>query len=128
MKKTFTATIFLTLFSLSASPALALTGVWDGVACNRKGICGFCDMVKVGANITDLLIELTFAVAAFMIVVGAIMMMISAGNQNRYELGKKFVTNAILGIFIALASWIIVNTVFHLMTGNPNYPWNSISC
>jgi hypothetical protein len=85
-------------------------------------------MIKVGANIIDMLVQLTFAIAALMIIVGAIMMIISAGSEDRYKQGKKFVTNAILGIFIALASWVIINTVFHLMTGNPNYPWNSITC
>jgi len=125
-----TALLSVLLFSV-ALPATAQ--VWDGrydVTCNQsgQGPCTFCDALKVASNIIDFLIEAVFVIAVLMIVYGALMMMVSAGNEQRYTHGKGAITNAVIGIVIALGSWIIVNTLLHIISGNPDLPWATITC
>lgn len=130
MKKALTAILFLSLFIFSVSPAFA--AVWSGrydVTCNEADqVCNLCDLVKVASNIIDLLVQLTFAVGALAIVVGAGMMIFSAGSEQKFSQGKKLITNAVIGIVIAVASWLIINTIFHLITGNPDFPWAELKC
>ena len=76
-----------------------------------------------------MLAELTFAIGALMIVAGGVMMMVSAGNEERFSQGKKFITNAVIGIVIAVSAWVIVSELFHLITGGGlDLPWETIPC
>ena len=104
--------------------------IWEGVTCNQsgQGPCTFCDFVKVAANVVGVLRNLAFGVAVIAIIAGAILMIISAGNPGRFNTGKSFIINAIIGVVIALMAWIIIGTVLHLLTRNPNLPWNEIIC
>ncbi len=122
--------VSLLLFTI-ATPVSAQ--IWNGrytVICNQsgEGPCDFCDAIKVTANIVDFLVEITLVLAVLMIVYGALMMMISGGNEQRYTGGKSAITNAVIGIAIALGSWLIVNTIIHVLSGNPNIPWAEIAC
>ena len=132
MKKTLsTVLVSIILYGLLFTPALAqVMNIWEGVTCNEPGAdpCTLCDMLKVVANIVDFLVKAALAIGALMIVYGAILMMISAGSQERYRKGKSAVTSAFIGVFIALASWVIINTILHVLTGNPDFPWHTIAC
>ena len=116
--------------------AQAQWSIWEGadgqnkVICNQsgEGPCTFCDFVKVAANVVGVLRNLAFGVAVIAIIAGAILMIISAGNPGRFNTGKSFIINAIIGVVIALMAWIIIGTVLHLLTRNPNLPWNEIIC
>jgi len=56
-------------------------------------------------------------------------MMISAGNEERFSQGKKFITNAVIGIVIAVSAWVIVSELFHLMAGGGlKLPWETLQC
>ncbi len=117
--------------------AQAQLSIWEGadgqnkVTCHLSSAatpCTFCDLVKVAVNTVEVLRNLAFGVAAIAIVTGAIIMMVSAGNPGRFGMGKSFIINAIIGVVIALVAWIIIGVVLHLLTGNPNLPWNEIKC
>ena len=130
MKGILTIIVLLILFFVSFSPVLA-TGIWDDVTCHKaaEATCKACDLYQVINNIVQMLAELTFAIGALMIVAGGVMMMISAGNEERFSQGKKFITNAVIGIVIAVGSWIIVSELFHLMAGGGvALPWKTLPC
>jgi len=56
-------------------------------------------------------------------------MMISAGNEERFSQGKKFITNAVIGIVIAVSAWVIVSELFHLIAGGGvALPWKTLPC
>ncbi len=135
-KKTLPVIVLsLALCGLFFAPfvAQAANPIWEGrnpVECNQpnKDSCTLCDALKVAANVVDFLIKIALALGVLMIVYGAILMMISAGNQERYSTGKKAMTGAFIGVFIALTSWIIVNTVLHILAGEAAFPWSIIQC
>ncbi|HMB17606.1 MAG TPA: hypothetical protein VKO61_01710 [Candidatus Paceibacterota bacterium] len=104
--------------------------IWEGVTCNQQGEgpCDFCDMIKVISNIVNFLTRLAYIVAAAAIVAGGIMMMISGGNEKRFSKGKSLITNAVIGVVITLTAWIIVNTLFHILTGDEQFIWSEIVC
>ena len=130
MKGILTIIVLLILFFVSFSPVLA-TGIWDDVTCHEdaEATCKACNLYQVINNVIQMLAELTFAIGALMIVAGGVMMMVSAGNEERFSQGKKFITNAVIGIVIAVSAWVIVSELFHLIAGGGlELPWETIPC
>ena len=120
-----------------AANAQVFPSIWKDVDCNVSPDpgdyanivpCTECDAIKVASNIVTLLVQIALVLGSIMIVYGALMMVVSAGNVSRYENAKKTMTAAIIGVLIALMSWVIINTVLHVLTGDPNFPWAEIEC
>ena len=128
--------IFLgfSLLSLVFMPfAVQAVNIWEGTSgggCNNnpKG-CNLCDALKVAASITNFLIQMSFVIVAAMIIWGAIRIMLPPGDsKSNLAAAKKIFTSAVWGLVIVLASWAIINTTFHVLTGKPGYPWDKIEC
>lgn len=144
------AAVAVAVFVTSLTPALAqspldnlerdcaITNIWCGAKCGGapivgnvgpKGPCDFCDALVVARNITVLLMWFATLAAVIMIVVGALMMLFAAGSEERFASGKKTIMNAVIGLAIALAAWLAVNTVFQFLApGGANVPWAQINC
>lgn len=132
-QKIFFAIIsFVFLFSV-AVPVFAIN-IWEGTTCapdpsqGPTASCSLCDGLIVAQNIIRLLWELAIPIAVAMIIFGAFQMMFSAGSATLFATGKKTIFRAIEGLCWALAAWLIINTVLHLLAGHLNLPWNQISC
>ncbi|MEX2436812.1 MAG: pilin [Candidatus Paceibacterota bacterium] len=106
--------------------------IWGGrnpVTCNVEGACGLCDAFKVGANITDFMINIALLLGVLMTVYGGFLMMTAGSSQEKYSRGKSAITWAIIGMIVVLSSWVIVNTLIHVLAGEGvNVPWATISC
>jgi len=133
VKKTF----FFSLAAFLSFPLFASAqNIWKGAKCGGiaivtggpTGPCSFCDAVIVSSNIITYLTELAIVIAVAMIAYGAILMMISAGNQTKFADGRSTMTSAIIGLVVTLSAWLIVNTILHLLSGNSPIPWNQIQC
>ena len=134
MKKVFTKILLSTFyFLLSVRFASAQLNIWEGtgeggVTCNVGGPCSFCDALKVTSNIVQLLFQIAIPIAVAMIIYGALRLMFAGGSTERVTQSRKIMTSAVIGLIIALSAWIIVNTLLHVLTGNPSFPWNEITC
>lgn len=131
MKRIFSVLIIgLILMPFSA---LAIN-IWKGTSCapdpnkGPTGACSLCDGLIVAQNIIMLLWELAIPIAVAMIIWGALQMILAAGNQQKFSRGREIITNAVWGLIIALAAWLIVNEILHLMTNGLDIPWSQIEC
>lgn len=100
------------------------------VPCGGEGEapCTFCHLSQLGQNVINFLIEITSVLAIAFIVYGGIMMMLGSGNPTKIKESQGIIWSAIIGIVILSASWVILNTFFNLITGDPNWPWHTIQC
>jgi len=127
-----TITIAILLFGV-AFPALAID-IWKGAKCVEVAgggptqSCDFCDALTVTQNIIGYLTELAFVIVIAMIVWGALQMVISAGSSEKFAHGKKGITDAVIGLLVIMATWLIINEFLHIMTGGLAIPWDQISC
>lgn len=126
-----TITIAILLFSV-VSPALAIN-IWEGAKCAPEGggptsSCDFCDALTVAQNIIGYLTQLAFVLVTAMIVWGALQMVISAGSSEKFTHGKKGITDAVVGLLVIMATWLIINEFLHLMTGGIAIPWDKVHC
>lgn len=97
--------------------------------CNKTpGGCSLCNGVQVAINIVNTLTVLAIILTAGMMVYGAIRLMLSGGSEQMVKDAKGIFTSAIIGLIVVLCSWLIINTVMHIIAGSVNFPWANVQC
>jgi hypothetical protein len=66
-------------------------------------------------NVLNFLLGIFGTLAIIMLLIGGIMYMTSAGDDNRIEAGKKIFKYSVIGIVLALASLVIVQQIAKLL-------------
>lgn len=112
-QKTSAITTLVAAFLLSAFPSFAQI-----VRCGRRNqaACTLDDIYTTAASIAGFLIGASSIVAILFIVIGGIKLIFAAGNSKQIEEGKQTLFNAILGLVIVLAAYLIVNVVLSTLT------------
>lgn len=87
--------------------------ILGGSTSNISGL----SLQQIAMNVLRLLLSLVGFLAIISMIIGSVWMFSAAGDEDRYELGKKTVTYSIVGIIIAVASLIIVNQIKILIGG-----------
>jgi len=117
-------TTFLTAFKVFATTASAQTKVWSG-ACTAEGlfsangldldpgkdvatIQGFSCLI---ANLLSIAITGIGLLAFVMFVIASFRYLVAGGNSKNVELAKGTMTYAVVGIVVALSSFIILNLI-----------------
>lgn len=97
--------------------------------------CSACDLVKLGNDILAWLIGLLFVIFAVMVALAGYGLATAGGNPQAKSEAKQKLTNAIVGIIVVLASWLLVDTIMRglLSTGNTGVidgygPWADVRC
>lgn len=131
------AVVALVVVLTVAAPVAEAQNIWEGAWCGGTSIittggptgpCGFCDGLIVASNIIRFLFQISIVIAVGMIIWGAFQLMTAGGSEERVSGGKKTITAALTGLVIALAAWLIVNELLHLLSGRADFPWSQISC
>ena len=124
----FLAAILYFIFSLLVVNAALVP---CGTSANPTA-CNWCHLMQVIKNIIDLLMSIVFPLAAVMIVIGGITIATAGGSTERVAKGRQIVTAAVIGILIALLSWLIIDTIIKVVATNWGSlkigPWNKLGC
>lgn len=96
------------------------------------GICGFCQLFQLLDNIIKFMATIAPILAVGFIAYGAIVIMTAGGSPTKITDGRKIITRAVVGVLIVMGAWIIVSSVFLLITGSYRgvlpLPWHQIKC
>ena len=68
-------------------------------------------LTAIALSVLQFLLSIVGTLAIIMLVVGGIMYMTAAGNEDRIDTGKKIVLYSIIGIAVALAALVIVTQI-----------------
>ncbi|QQR65344.1 hypothetical protein IPH92_02055 [Candidatus Kaiserbacteria bacterium] len=122
--------LFITsLFLLTASVTYAAGLVPCGGG-PPEPMCRVCDFVAMGQGLMTWFIGASATIVALMFAFGGMKMVMSAGNTGKVSEGKEMMSNSIIGFFILLGAWLIVNTI--LMTvmsdGKGIEVWGTVQC
>ena len=130
----FLALLFLT-FAFQIQAADSTTGLVpcgnDSTYANR---CTLCHLIVGIDNIIKWGRDILVVVALVAIVAGAIMYIVSAGNNTAMEAAKNVIKQALWGVVIVLGAWVIVNTILWLIASQSNLgfsdisSWNNFQC
>lgn len=110
--------------------AAGLVPCGPGIAANPS--CDVCDFFKMADNIIKFVMTYVVpAIAAILMVVGAITFMTAGGSEGQITKGKSIITSTVIGIVIILLAWIVVDSVIKSLTGNNKLLgkfWYNIEC
>ena len=93
------------------------------------GVGTSLSLLQIASNVLSFLLTIIGILAIIMLVIGGIIYLTAAGNEDQIDRGKKIVKYSIIGILIALASLVLVKQVagfFSDSSGGATAPGNSI--
>lgn len=124
---------FLALL-LILSPSVASAVAFGGfVTCEGAG-CSACNLVDMINIIIKWLLGFVFVIFAVLMTSAGFGLVTSGGNQSALDEAKSKFQNAIVGIIIIMAAWLIVDTVMKgLLSGGAGVisgwgPWSEVQC
>ena len=100
----------IALLPETASAAIldqACTGISNDV-CNKKGDTNINSLVL---SVINLLLYIVAVVAVVMIIVGVMKYLTSSGDSGKVTSAKNTVVYAVVGLLVAIFSWVIVNFI-----------------
>lgn len=129
MKKTTLIPVLFFAFCFLFSTASAFAAGLVPCGGDGESACTFCHLVQLGENIIyNLLLKIGPTIATIFIIWGAFMMMLSGGSPEKAKKGREIMTSAIVGLVIAFAAWLIIDTIFNFLVkgsgGMSNFSWN----
>ena len=117
-KKIFITVTLACLLSIIFIPILAKAAL---VNCQGSD-CTLDMLTQVGTQIYSLIVnDIAAPLGTLAILIGAVLMMTSAGNPSMMGLGKKVFWIAVIGLTLALGTKVIINTIISATgyTGGP---------
>lgn len=79
--------------------------------CQGAAGCGICDIALAFTNAADIIAGLLGAVALLFFIIGGFFLILSSGNEQRIETGKKILVGTVTGLAIVFLAWFAVNFV-----------------
>jgi amino acid transporter len=80
--------------------------------------CSETSVPQIFRTIINWALGIAFGVAVIFLIIGGFRYITAGGNEESAEKGKSSVINALIGIVIIVLSYVIVNVVANLVTGN----------
>ena len=104
--------VFFLIITIAA-PLAADAADLGLIPCGTKdNPCKLKDFGCLAKNIINfLLFNLAAPLAVISFLIGGILMITAAGNQNQLDRGKSIFYNTVIGIVIAFGAWLIVNLI-----------------
>ena len=95
-----------------ATPALAQTGDWrNWVPFNLQNIAGG-DLPTLIRNVISILLVIAGVVAMIYLIVAGYQYITAGGNAEQATLARQGILNAIIGLVVIFASYLIINFIF----------------
>ncbi len=88
-----------------------ISGILGWTMPSTPGYGSPLSLAQIALKALDFLLSIVGVLALIMLIVGGVMYLTSAGDENRIDQGKKIVTYSIVGIVIALAAMLIVKQI-----------------
>ncbi len=109
--------VFLLIITFSLTNLIEAKGL---VPCGGPGEdpCTACHLLVLIQNVIEFVIKAAFIICICLIIYGGFRWLFSFGNDENIAAGQKAIINALLGLMIVLAAWLIVNTIFWLLSPN----------
>ena len=80
---------------------------WGGAS----SVAGALTLSQIAVNVLNFLLGTMGIVALVMLVIGAIMYLTSAGDEDRIDKGKEIFKYSLLGVLIAMSSMVLVTQI-----------------
>lgn len=103
--------IILTLVVAFLAPIAANAFSIVPPSCQDSDGCNICEVALAFTNAADIIAGLLGAVALLFFIIGGFFLILSSGNEQRIETGKKILVGTVTGLAIVFLAWFAVNFV-----------------
>lgn len=96
--------------------------------------CNLCSFAELIRNIVNFLMMLSVPIVALLFCVAGWDFFTAGGNTSKIEHGKRIFSSALIGFIIAIASWLIIQTIIIGLVTNQSFysgignSWNTLDC
>ncbi len=116
---------FIIILTVAPAAGFAAGLVPCGPGTSQK-YCDLCDLFQMVVNVYDFIMRyIVPSLAGLMVAVGGLMYVVGGAGQTTAR-GTAILKATAIGLLIAYASYLIVNTVFYVL--GANFTWNQINC
>ena len=86
-----------------------------------SGLNGSQSLSDLIVNVIRLMLLFAGAIAVVFVIIGGYQYLVSAGNEEVAEKGKKTLINAIIGIVVVVLAYAIINVIVNLVGSGSGY-------
>lgn len=79
--------------------------------CYKNGDCGFCDALKFGIKMAEILLTIAGSLSLLFFVIAGLILIMSQGNPGRIAAGRKIIIGSIIGLIFTYTAWVGVNFI-----------------
>ena len=90
-------------------------GDWEVVDYTLTSNCGFNEFLELFVNLFNWGLYVLSILALFFFFLGGGTLLLSGGSEERVRAGKAILVNTVIGLIIALSSWVIVNLTMNAL-------------
>lgn len=94
------------------------------LACTGAGTCNFCTLAQTLNNIQNWVIIVATLIAVILIAVAGFRLVYSKGDPGAVTAAKELLGNVVIGLFVMLSAWLIVDTLTKALVGGEFGVWN----
>ena len=80
--------------------------------------CGVDDFFQILVNVFKLMLGLLGSLSLLFFIYGGFVWLLSRGNANMIQKGKDIIVGSVIGMSIVLGSWVIINFIIAVFTGD----------
>jgi len=123
------AIAFLSFLLLTPAPTYA-QGLAQLAECSGPD-CGTCEVIRLANGLIMWLIGFVFLLFALLLMRAGVKLVTSGGNPSALQSAKDSFINALIGLIIILAAWLIVDTLMRALVGDSRsgaLVWSEIEC
>ncbi|MFA6353911.1 MAG: hypothetical protein WCW93_03185 [Candidatus Paceibacterota bacterium] len=114
MSKTKKITISLIIFLILIIPTISFAALVPD--CTN---CGWKDLMDLVNNVIGFVLKgMVIPIAAIMFVYAGFELVTSGGSTEKRGIAKKVLTNTVIGLILAVASWLIIRTILSILGYN----------
>ena len=119
MKKTTKILLTLFIFSMLIIPVFSFAA-GGLVPCDgtKENPCKFEQVIILINNVIDFILKyMVIPICAIMFAYAGVLLVISGGQDSARTKAKDIFTNAVIGLVIAFAAWLIVKLILSILGG-----------
>ena len=103
----------LVIFILFAFPQPVSAQSWtpECIYQPEQDVATFQGLECLVARFLNIAISLIGVAIFFMLILGSYKLMTSSGDPKNVDIGKQIITNALIGLIVAISSWFIISFI-----------------
>lgn len=96
------------------------------ITCTEADQCNFCELIQTLDNVVNWVVIVATLIAVIGLMYAGFRMSQSRGDVSSFTAAKEMLGNIVIGIFLIMAAWMIVDTILKTLVGGDLGVWHDM--